>query len=54
MEYIGTLNVHEQPKLNVNQTYIGLAINGDLAAYPGNFITFREYRKDHFRLELSF
>ena len=23
MEYTGTLNFHEQPKLNLNETYIG-------------------------------
>ena len=31
MEYIGTLNFHEQPKLNVNEMYIGPVFAGNLA-----------------------
>ena len=31
MEYIGTLNFQEQPKLNVNETSIGPVHTGNLA-----------------------
>ena len=31
MEYIGTINFHEQPKLNLNETYIGPVFAGNFA-----------------------
>ena len=41
MEYIGTLNFREQPKLNVNETSIGPVFSGNLAV--------NDYHNERFR-----
>ena len=45
MEYIGTINFHEQPKLNLNETYIGQVFAENFAlnfAPPTSFIISEE------------